>query len=307
MTYWYTAGDYYHVYIGRSNGAYRYYNSDGYQFSHAAPEITEYRVHGHEGRHAGLDLHLQRPIRRPPLVGDLRLRCARKLESDIRVLSRKLLVPRAPFLPWTLPAMGQPRADGDPPVAEELADVDQRQLIGQDRLSGRESRTYGTFTGSTRPRNLVRAPASPPSSLSARSLPSVVTSTSTARVGAEPDVDRHHVLRRVAAAGVHDAGAEQLARARQHRRAPRRRRGRAALRVLHQHLNRAARLFRRQQIAVERVRAVRIVVGERRNRDRRPCRSPPTGCRAWRRAWRCSPGSRRRSARLRCGTGNRAR
>lgn len=42
MTYSYTAGDYYHVYIGRSNGAYRYYNSDGYQFSHAAPEITEY-------------------------------------------------------------------------------------------------------------------------------------------------------------------------------------------------------------------------------------------------------------------------
>jgi hypothetical protein len=42
VSYSYTASDYYQVYIGSSNGSYRYYNSDGYQFTHSAPEITQY-------------------------------------------------------------------------------------------------------------------------------------------------------------------------------------------------------------------------------------------------------------------------
>jgi hypothetical protein len=42
ISYSYTAGDYYQVYIAGSDGSYRYYNSDGYQSSYTAPQVVSY-------------------------------------------------------------------------------------------------------------------------------------------------------------------------------------------------------------------------------------------------------------------------
>jgi hypothetical protein len=42
ISYSYTAGDYYQVYIGKSNGSYRFYNSEGYSLEHVVAVVETY-------------------------------------------------------------------------------------------------------------------------------------------------------------------------------------------------------------------------------------------------------------------------